>query len=76
MSKYTAEDMVLYLYNDHTPKFKAGIEEALERDWTLREKLAVLKASKERLNTLITSPRAEVLLNVIKYATQKQVATF
>jgi hypothetical protein len=75
MSKYTVEDLVLYLYNDHSLKHKAGIETALESDWTLREKLAVLKASKERLNNIVTSPRSEVLLNVIKYATQKQVAT-
>ncbi len=75
MNKYTAEDLVLYLYNDNSLKFTAGIEQALEKDWTLREKLAVLKASKERLNKVVLSPRSEVILNILKYGLKKQVAT-
>lgn len=76
MSKYSAEDLVLYLYNDESFNSKASIEEALEKDWTLREKFAVLKASKERLNKVVTSPRADVVLNILQYALNKQVATF
>ena len=72
MHKYTPEDLLLYLYKETSAEMTQAIEKALEKDWTLREKLAVLKASHERLNTLIEAPRTEAVLNILKYATQPQ----
>ena len=70
MTKFTPEDLLLYLYNE-TPKSKtAAIEAALEKDWTLREKLTVLKTSMQRLDKLIVSPRTEVVLNLLNHARQ------
>jgi hypothetical protein len=68
MPDYAPEDLLLYLYKETSPEASAAIEEALQKDWTLREKLAVLKTSMERLNTLTIAPRTEVVLNVLRYA--------
>ena len=72
MYDYAPEDLLLYLYKETTPEMTAAIEAALEKDWTLREKLAVLKTSSERLNAITISPRTEVILNVLAYARQKE----
>ena len=70
MHEYTPEDLILFLYKETSPETTAAIEEALQNDWTLREKLAVIKTSMERLNSITISPRTEVILNVLKYASQ------
>ena len=68
MTRYTPEDLLQYLYKETSPATTADIEQALTEDWTLREKLEVLKASVKRLDTVIESPRTEVILNVLNYA--------
>lgn len=68
MHNYSPEDLILYLYKETSPDATAAIEKALEEDWTLREKLAVLKTSMERLNSITVSPRTEVILNVLRHA--------
>ncbi len=68
MTNFTPEDLLLYLYNECTPQQTIAIEEALKKDWTLREKLAVLKTSMQRLEQIVTAPRTEVVLNVLNYA--------
>ncbi len=71
MTKFTPEDLLLYLYKESSPKKTAAIEEALQKDWTLREKLTVLKASMQRLDKITVAPRTEVVLNVLNYARDK-----
>lgn len=68
MHNYSPEDLLLYLYKETSPETTAAIEKALQEDWTLREKLAVLKTSMERLDTITVSPRTELILNVLRYA--------
>jgi hypothetical protein len=68
MTNFTPEDLLLYLYKETSAKKTTAIEAALEKDWTLREKLAVLKASMLRLDKITESPRTEVVLNVLNYA--------
>ncbi|MBA2746099.1 MAG: hypothetical protein H0U44_07740 [Flavisolibacter sp.] len=68
MYNYTPEDLLLYLYKETSPETTASIEEAIKNDWTLREKLAVLKTSMKRLDSIKTSPRTEVVLNILRYA--------
>jgi hypothetical protein len=68
MTNFTPEDLLLYLYNETSVKQTAEIEAALEKDWTLREKLTVLKASMQRLDKIVVSPRTEVVLNVLNHA--------
>ncbi|ANE51230.1 hypothetical protein [Flavisolibacter tropicus] len=72
MNNYTPEDLLQYLYNEVDSVTRLDMEEALENDWTLREKLGVLKASHQRLNSLMEQPRTEAVLNVLKYATCTQ----
>ena len=72
MTNFTPEDLLLYLYKETTPEQTASIENALKADWTLREKLAVLKASMQRLDKLTVSPRTEVVLNVLNHAKEKE----
>jgi hypothetical protein len=72
MHNPTAEDLLLYLYKESSPELTAAIEEALKKDWTVREKLAVMKTAMERLDNLTVPPRTEVVLNVLKYAAAVQ----
>ena len=72
MTNFTPEDLLLYLYKETTPEQTASIENALKADWTLREKLAVLKASMQRLDKLTVAPRTEVVLNVLNHAKEKE----
>ena len=71
MTNFTPEDLLLYLYKETSPRQTAAIEKALAKDWTLREKLAVLKNSMQRLDKIKQSPRTEVVLNVLNYARDK-----
>ena len=75
MTNFTPEDLLLYLYKETSPEQTAAIEEALKKDWTLREKLSVLKTSMQRLNKIKQSPRTEVVLNILNYAREKSEQT-
>ncbi len=68
MTNFTPEDLLLYLYKETSAEQTIAIEKALEMDWTLREKLTVLKASMQRLDKITESPRTEVVLNVLNHA--------
>ena len=72
MINYTPEDLLLYLYKETSAEMTTAIEKALEKDWTLREKLAVMKASQQRLDAITESPRTEVVLSVLRYAAKTQ----
>ncbi|RTL58484.1 MAG: hypothetical protein EKK37_09110 [Sphingobacteriales bacterium] len=67
MNNFTPEDLLLYLYNEVTAEEKSAIEAQLQKDWTLKEKLNVLKASLRHLNDISYSPRTEVVLNILHY---------
>lgn len=71
MTNFTPEDLLLYLYKETTPQQTTAIEEALKNDWTLREKLTVLKTSMQRLDKIVVAPRTEVVLNVLNKARQQ-----
>ena len=71
MTNFTPEDLLLYLYNETSAEQRTAIETALEKDWTLREKMNVLKASMQRLDKITVSPRIEVVLNVLNHAREQ-----
>ena len=71
MTKFTPEDLLLYLYKESSHQLTAAIEEGLKLDWTLREKLTVLKTSMLRLDQIHETPRTEVILNILNYAREK-----
>lgn len=70
---FTPEELIQYLYQETSPEKTAAIEAALQDDWTLREKLEVLKASKEGLNRIVESPRPQVILNILNYARESAI---
>ena len=71
MNNFTPEDLLLYLYKETSAEQTAAIKAALKKDWTLREKLAVLKTSMQRLDKIVEAPRTEVVLKVLNYAREK-----
>lgn len=75
MHQYSPEDLLRYLYKETSPETAAAIEQALKEDWTLREKLAVLKASQTRLDSIQESPRTEIILNILRYAAKEETIT-
>jgi len=72
MTQFSPENLLQFLYKESSPEMTAEIEAALEQDWTLREKLAVLKAAHQRLQTLVEAPRTEAVLNILRYAAQPE----
>jgi len=75
MTNFTPEDLILFLYKETSDDQTAAIETALEKDWTLREKLQVLKASMQKLDKLTVSPRTEVVLEVLHHAREQASET-
>jgi hypothetical protein len=75
MFTYGPEDLICYLYHEMDTQAVQELEKALETDWTLREKLGVLKASMQRLDRIIESPRTEVILNILRHATTPETQT-
>jgi hypothetical protein len=73
MNNFSPEDLLLYLYKETSTQTTAAIEQALEKDWTLREKLAVLKASQQKLDAIVESPRTETVLSVLRYAASPEI---
>ena len=71
MTKFTPEDLLLYLYKESPRQLTDAIEHGLTLDWTLREKLTVLKTSMLRLDQIHETPRTEVILNILNYAREK-----
>jgi len=71
---YTPEDLLEYIYKETDPVRTQAIEVALQSDWTLREKLAVLQTARERLDRLVESPRTEIILNILRAAAPEKVS--
>ena len=72
MSEFTPEDLILYLYGETEVTLTARIKEALESDWALREKLSVLKTSRDRLHASEPlSPSPATLERLMAYAREK-----
>ena len=65
---FTPEELIQYLYKETSPARTAVIEEALQHDWTLREKVEVLQHSMQALKRPLESPRTESVMNVLNYA--------
>jgi hypothetical protein len=65
---FTPEELIQFLYNETSPERSAEIEAALQHDWTLREKLEVLRNSMNSLNRPLESPRTEVVMRILNYA--------
>lgn len=61
------------MYKESSPELTLAIEAALKEDWMLREKLEVLRSSANELDTVVVSPRMEVIQRVMNYARKTAV---
>jgi hypothetical protein len=73
MTLFTPEDLLRYLYKESSPELTLAIEAALKEDWMLREKLETLRISSSELDTIVVSPRMEVIQRVMNYARKTAV---
>jgi len=73
MTLYTPEDLLQYLYKETSAQESIAIEKALSENWTLREKFEILRSSIDSLNSVVESPRVEVILQVLNYARETMV---
>ncbi len=72
MKNFTEEDLILYLYKECTPKMAAAIEEALEDNLELKDRLTVLRRTIRQLDKLkLKSPSKETIRAIMKYASGK-----
>ena len=69
MHNFTTEDLLQYLYKETSAEKTAAIGTALISDWSLREKLDMLAASKTSLDSVqLLSPRKSTLDSILSYA--------
>lgn len=68
MDIYTPENMIRFLYKETSAEETAAIQQALETNWSFKEKFEVLKRAVGDLNTLHHSPRPSAVHALLKYA--------
>lgn len=68
MQKFTPEDLLLFMYGELPAESEKKVRQAMENDWTLREKYAVLEGAGKRLDKLVTSPRPQTIDRILQYA--------
>ncbi|MFN4285136.1 MAG: hypothetical protein ACK4E8_04140 [Lacibacter sp.] len=76
ISKFTPEHLLQYLYKETSAEETAAIEEALQHDWTLREKLAVLQAAYDELNRVRYQPGAKCVQEILRHAARTVAPQF
>lgn len=72
MNQITQEDLLRYSYGETSEHKTALIEEALKKDFKLKESYEQLKAMQQSLDSLKSSPSDEVMQRIFKYAASKQ----
>lgn len=71
MPNFTPEELIRYLYGEASHEMVQEIEKALQSDWTLQQKLAVLKESRQLLDTVaLQQPRKQAVSAILQYARQ------
>jgi hypothetical protein len=67
MRTYTSDDLLLYHYGEASNELQMELETALETDWSLRERMEMLRASIEDLNQLQFAPNRQSLDRILAY---------
>jgi hypothetical protein len=74
MLNFTTEDLLQYLYKETGEEKTIAITNALNTNWSLREKMDILMASHSELNTIkLLAPRKQTLENIFNYAEKSVV---
>lgn len=76
MHTFTMGDLLQFLYNETSQEKTAAIKEALQQDWSLREKTNILTCTHAELNKVeLLSPRQQSLDTIMRYAEKSIEAT-
>jgi hypothetical protein len=71
MPNFTPEELIQYLYGEVSQEQVIEIEKALQNDWSLKQKLTVLKESQQQLDTVkLQQPRKQAISAILDYAKQ------
>jgi hypothetical protein len=71
MPNFTPEELIQYLYGEVSQEQVIKIEKALQNDWSLQQKLAVLKESQHLLDAVqLQQPRKQAISAILEYAKQ------
>jgi len=63
------EDLLQFMYKETSPERTAAITDALNSDWSLREKMNIMTGAQSDLNNIkMLSPRKQTLDNIFNYA--------
>lgn len=69
MHNFTMEDLLQFMYKETSPEKTAAITDALNSDWSLREKMNIMTGAQSELNSIkMLSPRKQTLDNIFNYA--------
>lgn len=68
MHSIKSEDLLLYLYGETSKEATKTIEAALQSDWSLQEKLELLKAGIQELDTIQYKPSQRSINQILNYA--------
>ena len=71
MHNFTPEDLLEYHYGEMPANRAIELEQAIQSDWSLREKLKVIEEASSRLDKSMYAPREETLQKIMAYAAQK-----
>ncbi len=67
MRTYTSDDLLLYHYGEATVELQMELEAVLETDWSVRERLEMLRASIEDLDQLNYNPSNQSIDRILAY---------
>jgi hypothetical protein len=71
MQNFTLEELIQYLYGEASYEKVQEIERALQTDWSLKQKIVVLKESQQQLNAItLKQPRKQAISAILDYAKQ------
>lgn len=69
MLQCSTEDLLLYLYGELPADRSSQIEQLLQQNWDLREKLQVLREACNGVEkTMLTGPRRQTLQHILQQA--------
>ena len=74
MKEFSPEDLLEFHYNEMTPEQRFELQQELKSNWSLKQKMEVVREAAKRLNKSIESPRPQVLDSILKYAGKRAKA--
>jgi hypothetical protein len=70
MHNFTPEDLLEFHYGELDAGHALLLEQALKEDWSLREKMAVIREASNRLDKSFYTPREAVVNRILSYASE------